>query len=102
MVHGDAVASGISRIYGDAEVCGNAIVLDNSDYVTVRGFGSRHRTTTFFRTKDGGIGVKCGCFYGSLDAFQHKCIETHGANKYSREYRYLAALIRFHFLAKEP
>lgn len=102
MVYGDATVSGISRVYGDAELCGNAMIWDNSDYVTVRGFGSRYRATTFFRTKDGGIGVKCGCFYGSLDAFQSKCIETHGNNKYSKEYRDLAALIAFHFSAKKP
>lgn len=47
------------------------------DYPTAKGFGRNYRTTTFFKLKDGGIGVRCGCFYGTLDEFRKKVKETH-------------------------
>ena len=76
---------------GDAQVCGDA------DYACVNGFGSEYRSTTFFRTKDGDIGVRCGCFYGMLDAFREKVKETHGDTKYAKEYLMIADLMKMHF-----
>lgn len=75
----------------------NAYITANRDYVTLKGFGSHYRNTTFYRTKDKDIYVTCGCFNGSLDEFRHKCIKTHGSNKFSREYRMLANVIEYHF-----
>lgn len=82
---------------GDAWVYGNAQVCGDADYACVKGIGSEYRSTTFFRTKDGDIGVRCGCFYGMLDAFREKVKETHGDTKYAKEYLSIADLMEMHF-----
>ena len=76
---------------------GNAWVYGNADYATAKGFGSVFRTTTFFRTKDKAIGVKCGCFYGTLEEFRDKVRETHGDSKTAKEYLMLADLMEYKF-----
>ena len=64
---------------------------------TIKGFGSEFRTTTFFRQKDKTIGVRCGCFFGTLDAFREKVKETHGESKIAKEYLMIADLMEMHF-----
>ena len=76
---------------------GNAKVRGNEDYTTIKGFGRECRSTTFFRQKDGSIGVVCGCFYGTLDEFRKKVRETHGESKYAKEYLMIADLMEMHF-----
>ena len=98
---GDAEVSGNARVFGDAEVSGNARVFGNADYATVQGFGSEYRATTFFRTKAGDIGVRCGCFYGTLDDFRKKVKETHGDSKTAKEYLMVADLMEFRFSKEE-
>ena len=80
---------------GNARVCGNA------DIATISGFGSEYRTTTFFRTKNDEIAVKCGCFYGTLAEFREKVKETHGDNRYAKEYLMIADLMEMHFRGEE-
>ena len=94
---GDAWVCGNAKVYGNAEVYGNAKVYGDADYAVVKGFGSRFRTTTFFRQKDKSIGVRCGCFYGTLDAFRNKVKETHGETKMAKEYLMIAELMEYHF-----
>ena len=102
-VYGNADVCGNAEVYGNAEVCGNAKVCGNAevcgdaDYSTVKGFGRIFRTTTFFRTKDKAIGVKCGCFYGTLEEFRDKVRETHGDSKTAKEYLMLADLMEYKF-----
>ena len=100
-VSGDARVYGNARVFGDAEVSGNARVFGNADYATVQGFGSEYRATTFFRTKAGDIGVRCGCFYGTLDDFRKKVKETHGDSKTAKEYLMVADLMEFRFSKEE-
>ena len=69
---GNAWVSGNALVYGDAQVYGDAWVQCCRDYSAASCFGSKNRTTTFFRTKDDGIGVRCGCFYGTLGEFRKK------------------------------
>ena len=76
---------------------GNAWVYGDLDYATVGGFGSEQRTTTFFRKKDGTVGVKCGCFYGTLEEFRGKVKKTHKDSKYAQEYLMIADLMELHF-----
>ena len=90
-VYGDAQVSGDARVCDDARVCGNG------DYAYAHGFGSVNRTTTFFRLKDGGVGVRCGCFYGTLAQFRDKIRETHGETKKAQEYLMLADLMELRF-----
>ena len=88
---------GNAWVYDNACVCGNACVYGDAGYATVHGFGSEYRTTTFFKTKAGDIGVKCGCFYGNLSEFRKKVVETHGETKKAKEYLMLADLMEFRF-----
>ena len=94
---GDAWVSGDALVYGNARVCGDARVCGNGDYAYAHGFGSVNRTTTFFRLKDGGVGVRCGCFYGTLAQFRDKVRETHGETKKAQEYLMLADLMELRF-----
>ena len=89
---GNAWVYGNARVYGDAEVCGDA------DFTMASGFGSCFRTTTFFRLKNSNkIGVKCGCFYGTIEEFRKKVRETHGETKKAKEYLMLADLMEYRF-----
>ena len=100
-VYGDAKVYGNAMVFGDAEVCGDAMVCGDADYAYAHGFGSVNRTTTFFRIKDGGVGVRCGCFYGTLDKFREKVRETHGDGKLAQEYLMLADLMEMRFRREE-
>ena len=50
--------------------------------------------TTFFRTKDKGIFVKCGCFKGDIDDFEKKVQKVHGDDKHGRVYALAIAMAR--------
>ncbi|RYS78792.1 hypothetical protein EAI93_10630, partial [[Ruminococcus] torques] len=96
-VFGNARVSGNARVFGDAQVSGDARVSGDKDYAYAHGFGSCNRTTTFFRLKDGDVGVRCGCFYGTLAQFRDKVCETHGETKKAQEYLMLADLMEIRF-----
>ena len=96
-VYGDAQVSGNAWVYGNAQVSGNAWVYGNADYAVVVGFGSAFRNTTFFKCSDGQIRTQCGCFYGTLNGFREKVKETHGDNKFAKEYLAIADLMEMHF-----
>lgn len=99
-VYDNARVYGDACVCGDARVCGDACVYGDAGYATVHGFGSEYRTTTFFKTKAGDIGVKCGCFYGNLSEFRKKVVETHGETKKAKEYLMLADLMEFRLTHK--
>ena len=94
---GNSGVYGDAWVYGNARVCGDAEVYGDADYAYAHGFGSINRTTTFFRIKDGGVGVRCGCFYGTLGEFREKVRETHGDEKLAQEYLMLADLMEMRF-----
>lgn len=96
-VFGNAWVFGNARVSGDAQVFGDARVSGDKDYAYAHGFGSCNRTTTFFRLKDGDVGVRCGCFYGTLAQFRDKVCETHGETKKAQEYLMLADLMEIRF-----
>ena len=110
-VCGDARVFGNARVFGDACVYGNACVYDDvwvfgdadikskDDIIWLTGLGSENRTTTIFRTKEGGVRVACGCFSGDLAEFESRVKETHGENKFAREYLALIGLAKIHFEA---
>ena len=93
-VYGDAWVCGNAEVYGDAEVCGNA------DYTCIKGFGTEYRNTTFYRQKDGSIGVKCGCFSGTLEEFREQVKNTR-EGKIAKEYLMIADLMEYHFEKEE-
>lgn len=100
-VYGDAQVYGEAQVSGEARVSGEAQVSGDSDYTTIHGFGSENRTTTFFRLKNGEIGVRCGCFYGTLTEFCQKVKETHDDTKIAKEYLAAADLMELHFKQEE-
>ena len=99
-VSGNAWVSDNAWVSGDAKVSGNAWVSDNawvtktSDYMIVGPVGSRDQTTTFYKTKNDGICVSCGCFYGTIDEFEKAVEETHGDSKHGIVYRAAIALAK--------
>lgn len=100
-VCGTARVCDAALVCGAAWVCGAARVCGNADYLCFKGLGSKNRNTTFFKTKDGEIGVRCGCFSGSLQEFEAKVKETHGNSKYAKEYLACAEVVKIHFELEE-
>lgn len=89
----DTWVGGNAQVCGNARVSGNAGIETDNDLCLFGYFGSLNRTTTAFKTRDGGIGIRCGCFYGTLDEFRQEVKKTHGDNDYAREYLMIADLI---------
>ena len=85
-VYGNAEVYGNAVVYGNARVSGNAEVCKIGTVFWIGAIGSRNRTTTFFRCKDGKIYVSCGCFLGDLEEFSDKVKQTHGDNEHGRVY----------------
>lgn len=96
-ISGNAHISGDALVYGNTWLCSNAQVSSDADYICLKGFGSRNRNTTMFRTENGNICVSCGCFIGSLQEFENKVKETHGNNKFAKEYLALIEAAKIHF-----
>ena len=91
---GNARVSGNAWVSGDAQVSGNAQVYSSKHVLLVGPIGSRDDCTTFFRNRNRGISVSCGCFLGEIDKFIEKVIETHGENKHASVYRAAAELAK--------
>lgn len=96
-VYGNAWVYDNAQVHGDAYVYGDAWICDDADYIYLKGFGSHNRSTTMFRAKSGNICVSCGCFSGTLQEFESKVKETHGNNKFAREYLALVEAAKIHF-----
>ena len=84
-------------VWGNGVVWGNALIRSGDDYLVLQGLGSANRTTTIMRSQDGGLLVSCGCFQGTLDEFAAKVKQTHGDNKYAKEYELCIELAKVHF-----
>ena len=99
IVYGNACISGNARVSGNARISGNAIIYGNaeisasSDYLTISPIGSEGGCLTAFKTKQG-ISVNRGCFSGTLDEFAEAVAETHGNNKYAKQYQLAVKLIK--------
>ena len=89
-----AVVRGGAVVFGDARVCGNAEINKTTHFLTVSPIGSRNDITTFFRTKDNIIKVKCGCFLGTIPEFLSEVESTHGNNKHATAYRLAVELAK--------
>ncbi|MFR8974806.1 MAG: hypothetical protein ACLVG9_02315 [Eubacteriales bacterium] len=85
---------GSAWVSGNAQVSGNARVYRIEHIMTFGPAGSRNGTTTFYRNKNNGISVTCGCFNGSIEGFLARVNETHGDNKHGQVYRAAAELAK--------
>lgn len=83
-----------ARVCENARVCGDAKINKISDVLCISPIGSRNDTTTFFKTKDGNICVKCGCFTDTIDKFLEAVSETHKDNKHAKAYKLACELAR--------
>ena len=90
------MVGGNARVRGDAVIGGNARVSKSDHIIVIGPIGSRNDYTTFFRSNDNDIIVKCECFNGNLSKFLKKVNETHGDNKYAAEYRAAAEIAKIH------
>lgn len=103
VVQDSAIVSGYSIIRGNAIIKSNAFVkdtvvdgrtvlgknayiIDRDCYLTIENIGSRHDATTFYLDEDSNIWVNTGCFNDTLEAFEKVVIETHGENRFARQY----------------
>lgn len=59
--------------------------------------GSRNDTTQFWLLTDNTILVHCGCFCDTLDKFVERVKETHGNNKYAKQYMSAIELAKIRF-----
>ena len=108
IVHDNAIVRDNAMVSDSAEVCDNAVVRDNAwvsdnatvrgntDYLYVKGLGSCNRHTTFYSSTKG-VSVQCGCFNGTLDDFAAKVVDTHGNNKYAKEYMAMVRVVKIYF-----
>ena len=80
---------------------GNAWVCDDADYLLIGRIGSRFSFTTFFKNKDKGITVSCGCFLGTIAEFRAKVTDTHGNNKHAKMYNLAADMAELQILGEE-
>ena len=85
---------GSARVSGDARVSDNARVYRIEHIMTFGPAGSRNGATTFYRNKNNGISVTCGCFNGSIEDFLAQVNETHSDNKHGQVYRAAAELAK--------
>lgn len=100
-VYGNARVYGNAEVYGNARVCGDAWVCGNADYLLIGRIGSRFSFTTFFKNKDKGITVSCGCFLGTIAEFRAKVSDTHGNNKHAKIYNLAADMAELQILGEE-
>ena len=100
-VYGNARVCGNARVYGNARVCDNARVCGNADYLLIGRIGSRFSFTTFFKNKDKGITVSCGCFLGTIAEFRAKVTGKHGNNKHAKMYNLAADMAELQILGEE-
>ena len=85
---------GSTWVYGNATVYGNAEIKKKTHLLEIGFIGSRDDVTTFFRTKDEEIFVKCGCFKGDIDEFEKQVQKVHGDDKHGRVYALAIAMAR--------
>ena len=61
---------------------------------TAGGFDSVGRTTYFFHMADGGVCVRCGCFSGDIDEWEHRVKKTHGNGILAESYLLIGKAVR--------
>ena len=74
---------------GDKKLIGERPIL------MIGPIGSRSDYFTAYIT-DAGVFLRAGCFFGSVDEFGDKCIQSHGDNEHAQEYAAALALIECH------
>lgn len=68
-----------------AKVYEDFTIISQYGIMTIGYLGCRYDYTIFFNCQE--IIVRCGCFCGTIDEFEKRVKETHGDNKYGKDYR---------------
>ena len=84
-VQGDQDVRGDQVVQGDQEVLGFKLLKSNGR-ISVNFIGSRKSATKFLFTRESGIMVKCGCYFGTIDNFKTRVSEVHKDNQFAHEY----------------
>ena len=90
----DARVGEDARVYGNAWVSKDAEICTPRDFLTVGPIGSGDKHTTFFKLLGGNVGVKCGCFGGTIEEFLEKVAETHKDTDHAVAYGLAAELAK--------
>ena len=86
-VSGNAYVHGDIWLYNSTDINGNADVYKDTHVLQIGAIGSRDDTTTFFRTKDKKIYVRCGCFEGDIEKFEKAVEKKHKDTKHEKAYK---------------
>jgi|SRR3989304_1356965 len=84
-VEGNQNVEGYQYVKGDQYVKGYQL-LKSKGSITINHIGSRKSNTIFYFTKENGIMVRCGCYWGSIIDFESRVLSTHNDNQYTQEY----------------
>ena len=71
--------------------------LSSADLLVLQGFGSRASTLYAYKTQDGEIQIRTGCFFGTIKQFLDKRKKTHEDNLHGKDYALIGKLIKQHF-----
>ncbi len=86
-VYGGAEVYGKAEVYGRAKVCDNAEVYMPGHLLLIGAIDVWNDFTTFYKSRDNQIMVKCRCFSGTLDKFLRTVDKTYGISHYADVYR---------------
>lgn len=95
-IYDNAFVCNNAWVCGDTRVCGNAKVSCDTDYATIKGFGTEYVDMTFFKCEDGLVRVSYDCFYGTIKEFR-KQVRKIREGKVAKEYLMIADLMEYHF-----
>jgi hypothetical protein len=71
--------------------------LTIQDFIIVERLGSENRLTIFYQTKEIGVVIKCGCFYGTQKAFEEAIKKKHSNNQFAKEYNAMLKVVKIRF-----
>ena len=93
----NACVFGDARVYGIEIISGNASIQSSNDILTFSNVGSENGTLTAYRTSDGSVDLKRGCFRGNVVEFLNAVEEKHGDSRIGKEYRLFVQSIKIRF-----
>ena len=62
------------------------IISSSNDYLCIGPIGSRNDYTTFYKTENKDIWVRCGCFNNSIEEFEKRVKRVHKNTVYEKQY----------------
>lgn len=90
-IYNDAVVRDDAMVYGEAEVCGKAVIKSKSDYIVFKNWWSSGRYFTWTRSNDM---WSVGCFYGTGEELIKKAYNDsdESGREYERIVKYVESI----------